>query len=64
MVENAIATLIEVLESKEIPTKEDICHYCRVVTALARTIQTQAEVDRLYPQVEKDAVAVELSPKT
>lgn len=42
---------------------EDIQHYCRVTTALTRTIQIQAEIDRLYPQVEKDTLAVELSPK-
>ncbi len=42
---------------------EDIQHYCLVATALVRTIQTQAEIDRLYAQVEKDTLAVELSPK-
>ncbi|MDD5559922.1 type ISP restriction/modification enzyme [Candidatus Methylomirabilis sp.] len=42
---------------------EDLQHYCRVVTALARTIQIQAEIARLYPQVEQDTLAVELSPK-
>ena len=33
---------------------EDIRHYCRVVTALAKTIEIQSEIDILYPQVEKD----------
>jgi len=42
---------------------EDVRRYCRVVTALARTVEIQAEIDRLYPQVEKDTLAVELPPK-
>ncbi|MGH7771983.1 MAG: type ISP restriction/modification enzyme [Candidatus Binatia bacterium] len=32
---------------------EDIRHYCRVVTALSKTIQIQTEIDRLYPEIEK-----------
>jgi predicted helicase len=32
---------------------EDIKHYCRVVTALVKTIDIQAEIDKLYPDVEK-----------
>ena len=43
---------------KRLLSMEDIKHYCRVVTALARTIDIQAEIDQLYPQVEKDLVAV------
>ena len=37
---------------KRILSTEDIKHYCRVVTALAKTIEIQAEIDKLYPQVE------------
>ena len=43
---------------KRILNTDDIKHYCRVVTALAKTVEIQAEIDRLYPQVEKDLVAV------
>ena len=32
---------------------EDIRHYCLVVTAISKTIQIQAEIDKLYPNVEK-----------
>lgn len=32
----------------------DIKHYCRVVTALKNTIEIQEEIDKLYPDVEKD----------
>jgi hypothetical protein len=39
-------------------TLEDIRHYCRVVTALAKTIQIQAEIDVLYPEIEKETVSI------
>lgn len=32
---------------------DEIRHYCHVVTALAKTISLQAEIDRLYPQLEQ-----------
>ncbi len=32
---------------------EDIRTYCQIVTALARTIQIQTEIDELYPRVEE-----------
>jgi len=35
---------------------EDIRHYCRVATALARTIDLQAEIDELYQEVEKHTI--------
>ncbi|MFQ5880986.1 MAG: hypothetical protein ACE5I9_00750 [Candidatus Methylomirabilales bacterium] len=38
---------------------EDIRHYCRVVTALSKTIAAQAEIDALYPQIEKHILIVE-----
>jgi predicted helicase len=31
---------------------EDIQHYCRIVTALAKTLETQDEIDKLYNDVE------------
>ncbi len=39
---------------------EDIRHYCRVVTALAKTIEIQAEIDVLYPHVEKHTLMFNL----
>ncbi len=41
---------------KRILSTEDIKHYCRVVTALAKTIEVQGEIDELYPGVEKDTI--------
>ncbi len=38
---------------KRLLSMEDIKHYCRVVTALVKTIDIQAEIDKLYPDVEK-----------
>jgi predicted helicase len=37
---------------------DDIRHYCRVVTALARTIEIQLEIDTLYPEVEADTISI------
>jgi predicted helicase len=41
---------------KRILSLEDIKHYCRVVTALAKTIKIQSEIDALYPKVEKETI--------
>jgi len=35
---------------------DDIKHYCRIVTALAKTIEVQKEIDKFYPKVEKDLI--------
>jgi len=35
---------------------DDIKHYCKVVTALAKTIEIQKEIDRLYPEIEKGTI--------
>jgi len=35
---------------------KDIKHYCKVATAIKKTIEIQDEIDKLYPDVEKDIV--------
>jgi hypothetical protein len=35
---------------------DDIRHYCKLITALQKTIRIQKEIDRVYPQVEKDTL--------
>ena len=40
-------------------SSEDIKHYCRVATALEKTVGLQKKIDNLYPEVEK-----ELQPKS
>lgn len=45
---------------KRILSTEDIKHYCRVVTALARTIEMQAEIDILYPDIENNLIPINL----
>ena len=35
---------------------EDIVHYCKVVTALRKTIQIQKSIDGIYDEVEKDLI--------
>ena len=38
---------------------EDIQTYCRLVTAIGKTIEIQKELDTLYPDVEKDLVSTQ-----
>ncbi len=42
----------------------DICTYCQIVTALARTIEIQQKIDELYPGVEEEIVSLESEEKT
>jgi hypothetical protein len=35
---------------------DDIRNYCRIVTALARTMELQQDIDGLYPEAEKETV--------
>ncbi|MEX1000178.1 MAG: type ISP restriction/modification enzyme [Thermodesulfobacteriota bacterium] len=35
---------------------DDIIHYCKVVTALKKTIAIQEEIDNIYDEVEKDLI--------
>jgi len=37
---------------------EDIKHYCQVVTALKTTIEIQAKIDGIYPDIEKEIVNI------
>jgi predicted helicase len=37
---------------------DDIRTYCRIVTALGRTLVIQSEIDALYPGIEKNVVAI------
>jgi len=35
---------------------DDIRHYCKVVTAIKHTIEIQKEIDKLYPEIEKETI--------
>jgi len=37
----------------------DIKHYCKVVTSIKRTIETQAEIDKIYPKIEENIIELE-----
>lgn len=39
---------------------DDIRHYCKVITALKKTIEIQRDIDSLFSKVEKDVVSVNL----
>lgn len=45
---------------RRILSLDDIKHYCVVVTAFAKTIEMQAEVDMLYPDIEKHLIPLKL----
>jgi predicted helicase len=34
---------------------DDIKHYCKIVTALKKTIEIQKTIDNIYPQIERDS---------
>ena len=34
----------------------DIKHYCKIVTALEKTIAIQNGIDKLYPKIEEDVI--------
>jgi hypothetical protein len=38
---------------------EDIKHYCKVVTAIGKTIEIQKAIDNLYPEIEKEIIEFE-----
>ena len=35
---------------------DDIRHYCKVVTAIKNTIEIQKEIDKLYPEIERETM--------
>ncbi len=37
-------------------TPDEIKHYCKIVTAIRKTIDLQKEIDKLYPKVEEDLI--------
>jgi hypothetical protein len=39
---------------------DDIKHYCRVITALKKTMEIQQDIDALYPAVETETVPIDL----
>lgn len=45
--------LAKYLKDRKGRTVDDPLHYCKVVTALEKTIDIQKEIDKLYPEVEK-----------
>src|SRR5579884_658212 len=45
---------------KKVLSLAEIQHYCRVATALKRTIEIQEEIDRLYPDIEVETIDLSL----
>jgi hypothetical protein len=42
---------------------EDIKHYCKVVTAIEKTIAIQKEIDKIYPKVEDNLIEFHFDSK-
>ncbi len=42
---------------------DEIKHYCHIVTAIAKTIEVQKEIDALYPEIEKDILSIDIADK-
>jgi len=40
-------------------TTEEIKTYCHIITALTHTIEIRKDIDKLYPEVEKDLIKFE-----
>lgn len=37
-------------------SSDDIKHYCHIITALSKTVEIQKQIDKIYPEVEKDII--------
>jgi len=47
------------LKDRKGRTMDDPIYYCRIVTALSKTMEYQARIDEMYDEVEKDLMAVD-----
>ena len=41
---------------------EEIKHYCKIITALKKTIDIQAKIDSVYPEIEKELIELSAMP--
>lgn len=44
------------LKDRKKRVMEDSRHYCRIITALSKTIEIQQQIDEIYPDVEKELI--------
>jgi predicted helicase len=44
-------------------SSEDIKHYCKIVTAISKTIIIQNKIDEIYPEIERNLIAYEKEQK-
>ena len=44
------------LKARKGRNMDDAPHYCRIVTALSKTIEIQKKIDEIYPEVEKELI--------
>jgi hypothetical protein len=48
--------LYKYLKDRKTRMLDDAPRYCRIVTALSKTIEIQKQIDELYPEVEKELI--------
>ncbi|NOZ61696.1 MAG: DNA methyltransferase, partial [Calditrichaeota bacterium] len=48
--------LSKYLKDRKGRNMDDAPRYCRIVTALSKTIEIQKEIDKIYPEVEKELI--------
>ena len=48
--------LLKYLKDRKGKMMDDAPRYCRIVTALSKTMEIQKEIDTLYPEVEKEVI--------
>ena len=41
---------------KRLLSLDEIKHYCKIVTAIQKTIEIQKQIDRVYPEAEKEII--------
>ncbi len=46
------------LKDRKNRTMDDAPRYCRIITALTKTIELQQQIDEIYPEVEKELVQI------
>ena len=48
--------MLKYLKDRKGKMMDDAPRYCRIVTALSKTMEIQKEIDTLYPKVEKEVI--------
>ncbi len=53
-----VTTLPQKTDAGKSLSLDEIKHYCKIVTALKKTIEIQKAIDNIYPEVEKETLSL------